>query len=148
MRHLTGENTASALFLILIALSILWFGRDLSIGSLTFMGPAYIPFLLAGCLLVLGALIAIRSMGNAGEQIGSIAWRPVIAISAAILAFAFLLERTGLLPAATSAVFLSALATPQYRLYEVLALSVGMAVFSAVLFVGLLGVPVSVWAWP
>lgn len=67
-----------------------------------------------------------------------LALRSCVAIGASVLAFAFLIERAGLIPATAAATFVASTGSRAFRLRDAAILSVGAAVAMAILFVGLL----------
>lgn len=92
---LTTDRVAGAA-LVLVALLALWDSRGLPLGTLHNPGPAYVPVLLAGGLLVLGALIA--ATGRRAARLGDVGWpewRHVLAIVAVCAFAAWGLERLG-----------------------------------------------------
>jgi Tripartite tricarboxylate transporter TctB family len=92
---LTTDRVAGA-GLVLVALLALVDSRGLPLGTLRNPGPAYVPVLLAGGLLVLGALIA--ATGGRAARVGDVGWgewRHALAIVAVCVFAAWGLERLG-----------------------------------------------------
>lgn len=82
--------------LVLIGLATLWESRAFPLGSLHRPGPAYMPVLLAGLLIVFGA--AVFAMGGGApalRDVGWPEWRHAVAIFAACAFAAWGLERLG-----------------------------------------------------
>jgi hypothetical protein len=123
----------------------LWIGRDYPIGSALRMGPGYVPRLLCWALIALGAIIAIKGAMVVGEKIERWHWRPLIVVSIAVPAFAFLLEPGGLLAATLAIVVIGAFGGPEFRLVESLVLAAGLAVGAIVIFVYGLKLPMPIW---
>jgi hypothetical protein len=69
---LTTDRVAGAA-LVLVALLALVDSRGLPLGTLRNPGPAYMPVVLAGGLLVLGAFIA--ATGGRAPRAGDVGWR-------------------------------------------------------------------------
>lgn len=67
-----------------------------------------------------------------------LALRSCAAIGASVLAFAFLIERAGLIPATAAATFVASAGSRAFNLRDAVLLSMGAAVAMAILFVGLL----------
>jgi hypothetical protein len=74
------------------------------------------------------------------------AMRSCAAITGSVLAFAFLIEAGGLIPATAVATFVASTGSRAVNIRHALLLSVGVAVAMAVLFVGLLNQPLSLVA--
>ena len=76
-------------------------------------GAGYLPLLLSVAMAMLGAVILFKSLTietEGGDPIGPIAWRPLLAIVAAIALFGATLDRYGLLVAAPLLVVVASLA--------------------------------------
>lgn len=138
------NDLLAGLFLLLCAALAWWFGRDLSVGTAFRMGPGYIPRLLTWIITGFGALLLARAFLLQGPPLSAWPWRPMALVLGAMLAFAFSIERAGLLVASLLAVGLSALATPQNSWRSVLLLSVVLAAAACVLFPLLLQLPLRV----
>ena len=69
--------------------------------------------------------------------------RGCLAVSASVLIFALLIERAGLLAAVGATVLIAALGTRASRPREMLIFAVCLAAVVALLFVGLLGQPIT-----
>ena len=117
--------------------------RNYPMGSTLRMGPGYFPTLLGSVLAILGFLITARALWLDGEAIEPLAPRPMALVLGAVLAFALLIERTGLVLATVALVVLSRL-SEEFRLGEVAALSVLLAALGVAVFVYGLGLPFSI----
>lgn len=139
------DFAAGALYLLL-AIGFLWFGRDYKMGAASRMGPGYFPLTLGWILAGFGVVSMVRSFFSDGPAIGGIAWKKLAIITAAILAFALLLPKFGLIFALPALVVISAFASEQseYDLKALLAL-IGLTVFCIIVFVKGLGVPMPIF---
>jgi hypothetical protein len=124
--------------------------RGYSFGSAGKMGPGYFPLLLGGVLGVLSAILIGRSVVLEGEPLPRFHALPLAIIAVAVCLFGLLIEPFGLIVALAVLTVLSAWAGPQFRLTEVLALTVALIVFSIGVFVYALGLPINIWPnnWP
>lgn len=115
-------------------------------GSLARMGPGYLPRVSGGIGMGLGALIALTALGRPGD-LPRIAWRPLLAILAAILAFALTLPRAGLVPAAFVAALVSVLGNREAgpALHAVLPLAIAGICWA--IFIAILGLPIPAMWW-
>jgi hypothetical protein len=125
----------------------LWVGRNYAVGSLTGMGPGFLPRVLSWALLVIGGGLVLRALAVAGPALAPSAVRPQLFILAAIVVFALTIERLGLMLAVVLVALTAALASREIRAGEAVALAVGLAVACVLLFVQLLGQPFSIWAF-
>ena len=105
------------------------------------MGPAYFPTMLGLLLALIGLAVVLRAFLRPGPPVSSFAFRkPALVLGATVL-FGLLLRPLGLAGALIVLVVLSAYASERFRWPAVLALGVGLAVGSSILFVQLLGLP-------
>lgn len=111
-------------------------------GSLLRMGPGFFPSGVAILIILLGlVLIAASFRSRRSARPIEVRLRPVATIAGAILLFALLLERVGVVPATLVLVFVSSLAEPQWRPLRagVLALAIGALVY--LIFIVVLQIP-------
>jgi hypothetical protein len=137
----------AGILFILAAGAALWVGRDYAFGTLTKMGPGYLPTVLGWALLGIGGVLVLRALTTEGAAIAKSEIKPQLFILAAIVAFALAIERLGLALAVVLVASVASLASPGLRLTETIALAVGVAVLCVLLFVHLLGQPFTVWAF-
>ena len=142
--HVNQDLLAGLMFMAL-GLAGLWFGRELPSGTPLRMGPGYTPWLLCWGLVILGGIIAIKGAAAGGETLERWHLRALVLIPLAVLAFAVLIGSAGLLLTAFLVVVVGALAGPEFRLIEVLALALGFAAAAVALFVYGLGLNLPVW---
>jgi len=126
------------------------------VGTAARMGPGYFPLLLGVILALMGAVIAVRSFiaGTPdGDHIGAIAWKPLLLVLGANVAFGALMigvpslgiPQFGLVVAIFAQVGIASLAAEKFVLTEVLVLAAILAVGSYAAFVVLLGLQFPVW---
>lgn len=111
-------------------------------------GPGYFPTILGSILALLGVLLSVRGLlGGRGEGIKVGSLRPPLLICGAALAFAFLIRPVGLVFAVVIVVLINCLAAWKYRVREVVALSLILAVLAVGIFVYGIGLPLNLfWA--
>jgi Tripartite tricarboxylate transporter TctB family len=130
--------------MIYLAMGVAGFviSREYSFGTAGRMGPGYFPNVIAGLLVLFGAISLGRSFLQSGEPIGSIPWKAMVLILGAVISFGFLLPTMGLVVAMVALVLLSAAASQKFRFEwgAVLGL-IGLVIFCSVVFVKGLGVP-------
>lgn len=120
-------------------------GKELDMGTITRMGPGYLPKLLSASLILIGIIISLKATRFGDTSLERWTWRPMFFIFGGILAFAFLISRAGLVGSVLVVTIFSAFATREVRWKESLVLGVFMAAFSALLFIYFLGLPIQVW---
>jgi hypothetical protein len=135
----------AGLMFIAFGLGFALIAQNYQIGTAVRMGPAYFPTVLGGILTLLGIAILIESFIVHGPEIRQFHFRPLILILIAITLFAILLKPLGLVLASAVVVGVGALGGHEFRFKEVGILYVVLAVFSVLVFVKGLGLPIPIW---
>jgi putative tricarboxylic transport membrane protein len=121
------------------------------VGTLFHMGPGFFPIILGVVLMFVGILIAgaAASSSSMSEEdhvhLPEPQWRGWGCIIAGPLLFIFLGKYFGLIPAAFSCVFVSALGDRESTLKSALVLAAGVTVFGVFLFSYVLQVSLPLW---
>jgi hypothetical protein len=138
-----GSKDALSGVLFLAAGLVGWtLSLGLPIGDKFRMGAGYMPLALSVILSGLGALILVRGLISGGAT--AVAWqaRPIAFVVISAVIFGLTIERTGLLLSVFLTTLAAAAALPEWRRLEALALAAGLSIFSVLLFVMLLRLPV------
>jgi putative tricarboxylic transport membrane protein len=130
---------------IAFAVVALYVSRTYSLGTAVRMGPGYFPILLGGVLAVVGAILVVRSLVIAGDPVGQVRVLPLVVVAVAVVLFGVLLPWLGLAVTLPVVIAVSALASAQSRRWEVLLLALVLTVFSALVFVHGLRLPIPLW---
>ncbi|HQR21486.1 MAG TPA: tripartite tricarboxylate transporter TctB family protein [Burkholderiaceae bacterium] len=124
----------------------IFFARDYDMGTAARMGPAFFPTALGALLALLGILIAVKGL-TAETKDGAVApfrFKPLVLVLGAVIAFGLLLRPAGLLVALAALVIVSSLGSEEFRLRDVLILTVVLAVLVLIVFIYGLGMTVPV----
>lgn len=127
--------------LIVIAIGA-WFAHgamDYRMGTLARMGPGFVPYSLGLISMGLGALIVLSAFGRAGP-LPAFDWRGMICVLGAVGLFAWLLPRTGMVPAAMATVVVAAAGSPLTHPPAVPFLAAAIAAGAWVIFGLVLGI--------
>jgi hypothetical protein len=104
------------------------------------VGPGAFPFLLASILAVIGVVQFVSAWRqSAVEPAEAFAWRPILVVTTAVLAFGVLVERVGILPSLVAAAIIVACAPGRPRFFEVAGSVLVIAAFVYFALVKLLG---------
>jgi len=96
---------------------------------------------LSGLLIIFGLAIVLRGLRK-GEKIeGSWSVRALIVLPLSIVVFGILMDHAGFVPALIALVLISAAAGKEFKLKEVLLLSIYLCVLSVAMFIWGLGLP-------
>ena len=126
---------------LLFGLCAVVVGRDYPMGTALRMGAGYFPVVLGALLLILGAVICIKSLVVAGDAIESIGLRPLLLVLLAIGAFAASVDTIGLVTATVLVTGIGAAASPESRWREVIVLTIALLGLSVGVFAYGLGLP-------
>src|SRR5882672_457700 len=93
----------------------LWIGRGYAFGTLTKMGPGYLPTALSWALVAIGGVLTARALAVDGPAIERSQVVPQLFILAAIVLFALGIERLGLALAVVLVAITASLASRDMR---------------------------------
>lgn len=136
-----NKDFLSGLMFVVIGLGSIFVARDYPIGSALRMGPGYFPVALGGILFLMGLYVMVQGLAKKEKVEGSWSLRALVLLPVATVAFGFLLDHVGFVPALTVLLFGSALAGPEFRFREVLILTVLLTFVCALVFIYGLGLP-------
>ena len=139
VRVKSPQDLGAAITLFVIGAGGVWFGREYDVGTVSTMGPGYMPMLLSYSLIVFAAIIGFRAVRIEGPPLTPTRWRPIILILLSIVCFAVLIRTAGLLITAFVVPVVAATATSESKRLETLALSAFLAMFCVLVFVYGLG---------
>jgi hypothetical protein len=140
--RITRDFLAGALFLAFgVGGAIVALGYRM--GTATNMGPAYFPVLVSIVVAMLGVSLVVRSFLQADRSEPAIVWeiRPVVFISAGIIAFMLLIDSHGLIPAVTALTVLGCLARRGAGIIETLVLLAVLLALAILIFIYGLNLP-------
>ena len=147
MRIKSSKDFATGLLFVAIGLGAYYIGSTYNMGTPQRPGTGVLPRILAWCLMGSGLLLAIQAMIRQGPKLDAWAWRPLIMITVATIAFAFLIDQAGLVVAMIVSMTLAALGThetkwTEFTMFMGLMLAIGIGIF-----IVLLGMPIKVLPW-
>lgn len=120
------------------------------IGTTAAMGPGYFPVALGSILTVLGLIIMLLSIRRVPTEIWQVPFtlRPLLAVLAAVLVFAVLILKLGLVPSTVALTLVAALAEPKFRFQRTILLGIGLALLSWLIFRLGLKMPLPAFVFP
>jgi Tripartite tricarboxylate transporter TctB family len=114
-------------------------------GTLSSMGPGYLPRLYSSALVAIGIVLGVKGWFRAGEVAEPTRLMPAAFVALALVAFALSIERLGLFIAVVATTLLASLAGDGFRISRALLLAVVLATVSVLLFVYGLRLPLRAW---
>ena len=139
------RDVLAGLLFIACGLATMVGASSYPLGTIRHIGPGYFPIILGAVLALLGGAIAIKGLTLSQEPVEGLAVRPLIMVTAAVVAFGLLMRPFGLAAATVALVAISSLAGREFSFLRVILLSVGLVALCALIFIYLLGLSMSLW---
>ena len=158
MKLASQKDFLSGLMFTVVGAAFALGAREFEVGTAARMGPGYFPLMLGVLLAVLGVIITVQSFrkgGPDGDPVGAIAWRRLVFVLGANLAFGALLVGVpalgipafGLIVALYALVIIAGFAQPGTSIKQSLILATILAVGSYGAFVYALNLQFPVLPW-
>ena len=156
MKIKSQKDFFAGLMFVVMGIAFGWGATSYTVGEGARMGPGYFPLMLGIVLTAIGAFVIFEAMvveTEDGEKIGKWAWKQVVFILGANLAFGILLgglpsigvPAMGMIIAIYALVIISSLAGHEFKLPSVLILATVLAIGSYVAFIWALKLQIQVW---
>jgi hypothetical protein len=146
--NVRNKDFWSGMMLIAIGVGAGWIAQGYPMGTVLRMGSGYFPTILSGILIAFGVALLFRALKTTESIEPGWSFRALVILPIAFIAFGYLLDRAGLIPALLVLVIGSALAGSEFRLVEVIGLAVLLTVLSIAIFIYGLGLPYPMLVWP
>jgi hypothetical protein len=134
MRIRLSTDLITGLLFLAFGGFVIIYGSRYPLGTAARMGAGFYPALVSYALVLLGAILVIRSLFRPGEALEAFNPRPLFFVLVGTLAFALLVERSGFVLAAVILVFAARLADRDFRWGEVTILAGVLVAFIGALF--------------
>ncbi len=136
-----NRDVLAGLMFIVVGCIAIFLSRKFSYGGALRMGPGYFPTWLGGIAIVGGIAVLIEGLAKP-EGIGR-TWsvRALIILPLTTVVFGILMTHAGFVPAVFALSFLSALASPEFKVKEQAVLATGMTLLCWALFIWVLELP-------
>jgi len=145
-RLLSNTDFLTGILFMVLGGGFVLLARNYEFGSAVSMGPGFFPVFLGCGVVAIGLVLVGKALlRQQGGEEAAFHLRPGFFVLGAMLLFALLLRPMGLLVASAVLVVVSSLGSSEGRWKETAILALGLAVFSAVVFVQALGVPMNIW---
>ena len=132
----------SGVMLIVIGGGALLIARNYQFGSSLRMGPGYFPTVLSATLVAFGVYFVLQGLRAGAEKIeGSWSLRALVIAPLSLVVFGLLIDRAGFIPAMLALIIISAVASKDFRLVEILWFSVFLTAMCVIVFIWALGLP-------
>jgi len=142
---LLSKDFLSGIIFTAIAVGLLWEARGYAMGSLLRMGPGFFPAIIGSLLALIGIAVIVKAILEGAQERPALAPVPALLISLALLAFAFTLQRAGLIVATLLLVSITRFAMRPFNLIGTVVLSFVLVLLSLVVFGYFLRLPLKLW---
>ena len=139
------QDFGSAIVFLLIGLAGLYFGKDLTYGTASRMGPGYCPFLLSWLIILIGVGVGLMSLSIEGPPIEAPQFRPMFFVLLSVVVFGYMMSYVGLAITGVVMTLIAAFARRQVNVFESLLLGIGLSIGCVLIFVYALGQPLPAW---
>ena len=144
IRH--PKDFFAGLLFIAFGLAAIVIGSNYALGTAARMGPGYFPRILGILLIFLGAILALRALRLQGPAIPAFKWWPTLFVLGSVVGYGFVVEQLGLLLSTVGLIFVSSMASHEFRWKEALISGVFFALLAIGVFV--LGLKLQLPIWP
>ena len=147
MRIKHQKDFWSGVMFLAVGLAFAGLAQRYELGTAQRMGPGYFPTVLGALLAILGLVIVIQGLAREerGGDIERFHFGPLLVVLGAVALFALLLRPAGLVAALLVLIGVSAYASHEFRLREVIPLAAFLVLLVLAVFIWGLGMVVPVW---
>ena len=139
------NDVLTGIFLVAMAGLGLYLSWRLHAGTAAAMGPGYVPKMLCIILTGLGIANIVNGFFSEGEPFEAWHFWPLAWVLSGVAFFTYSVERFGLVVAVIGLVLLGCVGHQGTKWYSATILAIGLAMFSWLLFVKALGLPMLAW---
>ncbi|MDQ3189640.1 MAG: tripartite tricarboxylate transporter TctB family protein [Pseudomonadota bacterium] len=141
------KNFWSGLMFVAFGAFFVGFARQYDMGTAARMGPAFFPTMLGGIMFLLGIIVTIEGLAveHADGKIEPFNFRALGLVLGSVVAFGLLLRPAGLIVALFVLICVSSFGGHEFKLRDVLLLSLGMSLLVFGVFVYGLSMTIPVW---
>lgn len=136
---------AGAMFIALGVAAIV-LASNYTLGSAARMGPGYFPRILGILMIVLGAILALRSLRLQGTPLPGWKWRPVLVVLGSVVVFGAIVNHAGLVLSTILLIGMASFASHEFRPREALISGILLAALAVGVFV--IGLKLQIGIWP
>jgi hypothetical protein len=140
------KDFVAGLMFIAVGIAAIVIASNYTLGSAARMGPGYFPRILGILMIVLGAVLALRSLKLQGTPIPGWKWRPVVVVLGSTIVFGLIVNYAGLVLSTILLIVMSSAASHEFRPKEAIISGVLLAALAVGVFV--IGLKLQIGIWP
>ncbi|MCS6944844.1 MAG: tripartite tricarboxylate transporter TctB family protein [Sutterellaceae bacterium] len=147
MRIRHQKDFWSGVMFFVLGLAFAGFAQEYDMGTAQRMGPAYFPTMLGGLLALLGLIIGIKGLAHEAPDgaVEKFHFGPLLIVLGAVALFGLLLRPLGLVLSLAVLIAVSAYASHEFRVREVIPLAIFLIVLVLAVFIWGLGLVIPIW---
>ena len=146
MKHIGHpKDFWSGLLFVGIGAFALIYGSKYTIGTAARMGPGYFPRILGILMVVLGLILALRSLRSHGDAVPRWKWRPTLLVLGSVVLFGAIVKYLGMAISTVLLIVVASAASHEFRWRDSLISGVALAVLAVGVFVVGLSLQLPIW---
>ncbi len=140
------KDLVAGLLFIATGTAAIAIAANYTFGTAARMGPGYFPRLLGMLLILLGAILAARSLRLNGPPLPGWKWRPVLVTLGSVVMFGLIVNRAGLVVSTILLIVMASAASREFRPREAIISGIALAALAVGVFV--IGLKLQIGIWP
>ena len=140
------KDLVAGLLFIAAGVAAIAIAANYTLGSAARMGPGYFPRILGILMIVLGAILALRSLRLAGPPLPGWKWRPVLVVLGSVVVFGLIVNHAGLVLSTILLIAMASAASHEFRPKEAVISGILLAALAVGIFV--IGLKLQIGIWP
>ncbi len=140
------KDLLAGLLFIAAGIAAIAIAANYKLGTAARMGPGYFPRMLGLLLIVLGAILAARSLRLTGPPLPGWKWRPVLVTLGSVVMFGLIVNRVGLVISTILLIVMASAASHEFRLRDAVISGIALAALAVGVFV--IGLKLQIGIWP
>jgi hypothetical protein len=136
----------AGLLFVVVGIAAIAIATNYSLGTAARMGPGYFPRILGILMIVLGTVLAARSLRFAGPHLPGWKWRPVLVVLGSVVVFGLIVNHAGLVLSTILLIVMASAASHEFRPKEALISGILLAGLAVGVFV--IGLKLQIGIWP
>ncbi len=141
-----NQDFWAGVMLIAVGATALVIARNYPFGTSLRMGPGYFPTVLSSILALFGLWFVAKAFRSTEKIETGWSLRALVVIPLSLVLFGILMNYAGFVPALVVLIFGSALASDEFKLVEVVLLTIGLTIGCVAVFIWGLGLPYPLFA--
>jgi NADH:ubiquinone oxidoreductase subunit 2 (subunit N) len=140
------KDFIAGLMFVAIGIAAIVIATNYTLGTAARMGPGYFPRILGILMIVLGAVIALRSLRTQGAPLPGWKWRPVLVVLGSVIVFGMIVNFAGIVLSTILLIVMSSAASREFRPKEAAISGILLAALAVGVFV--IGLKLQIGIWP